>query len=93
MPAVYFFDSVHRLALRFLLHHVLLLLEFIRAFVFVRGAGRMPDRARWGCWQAGCPCWGGCAAGVFAWLLSGKFGCVLRRGIAGDGALAYGRRL
>lgn len=48
--AVRFFDSVHRFALRFLLHHVLLLLEFVRALVFMRGAGRMPDRARWGCW-------------------------------------------
>ena len=93
LPALCFFYSVHRFALRFLLHHVLLLLEFVRALVFVRGAGSMPGRARWGCWQASCPCWGSCVAGVFARLLSSEPGRVLRCGAVGDGSLAYGRRL
>ena len=82
-----------RFALRFLLHHVLLLLEFVRALVFMRGAGSMPGRARWGCWQASCPCWGSCVAGVFARLLSSEPGRVLRCGAVGDGSLSYGRLL
>lgn len=60
---------------------------------FVCGAGRMPDRARWGCWQAGYPCWGGCVVGVFARLLSSEPGRVLRCGAVGNDSLAYGRRL
>ena len=91
--AARFFDSVHRFALRFLLHHVLLLLEFVRALVFMRGAGSMPGRARWGCWQASCPCWGGCVVGVFARLLSSELGRVLRCGAVGDDSRSYGRRL
>ena len=44
-------------------------------------------------WQASCPCWGSCVAGVFARLLSSEPGRVLRCGAVGDGSLAYGRRL
>ena len=74
-------------------YHVLLLLEFVRALVFMRGAGSMPGRARWGCWQASYPCWGSCVAGVFARLLSSEPGRVLRCGAVGDGSLSYGRLL